>query len=111
MAAIYAIVGVVAALILLKVIVYFSKRAARRKCKNCKTHYTDECVDWHVISNSYSDSSQGASTHAKVEVVCTCPNCGMVRKFKKKVLTGSVSASGRVSSYDIDTAIAKYLKL
>lgn len=111
MEAIYAIVGVVGGLIVLNIIIYLAKRASRRKCKKCKTHYNYDCVDWNVESTSVEQSGNAATKYAYMRVVCTCPNCGAVRKFRKKFRMAHIDERGSLSTSDVETSIRKYLNV
>ena len=74
------------------------KRRKRLTCKGCKKIYDDDDIEYREIRQEVKNNSSGVDvsiTHYSiVEFVCSCHNCGKVKKFTKKFTTYQSKRNG-----------------
>ena len=80
-------------------------------CKECGKRYDyDNDISWEVISEETTSNSNGARKTAKVEITCSCSNCGNEKTFNKNVCIATVDRNGKVTHTNLDAELKKYFK-
>ena len=88
---------------------YDKVRSERSFCAACgkKYDYEDD-VSWEVVEEYNSDGSSTSRLIDKVEITCSCANCGNESSFTKNFTVSTLDSRGKLTQKNLETEIRKY---
>ena len=113
------IVPYVVFMVFCAVVAFFQKMKEKKekKCSKCKVKYDfDTDVEYEEIRNFTKITNKAASgakdvygvRRHEIQFECTCPECGEVKRYRKKMDGAQVYGDGHVEYINIEKKIEEY---